>query len=65
MGLFCVNFHFRGADDRALSQALNRRGSRSTALFPAKAAGLHSMKNRRLSKTTGASASSPAVSPKS
>ena len=26
MGLFCVNFHFRTADDRALSEALRRRG---------------------------------------
>ena len=25
MGLFCVNFHFRTTDNRALSEALKRR----------------------------------------
>jgi hypothetical protein len=36
MGLFCVNFHFRTTDDRALSGALNRRGVTRYRVVPAK-----------------------------
>jgi hypothetical protein len=36
MGLFCVNFHLRMTDDRALSEALNRRGIRRYRVVPAK-----------------------------
>jgi hypothetical protein len=36
MGLFCVNFHFRTTDDRALSEALNRRGVTRYRVVPAK-----------------------------
>jgi len=36
MGLFCVNFHFRTTDDRALSEALNRRGITRYHVVPAK-----------------------------
>jgi hypothetical protein len=36
MGLFCVNFHFQTTDDRALSQALNRRGISRYRVVPAK-----------------------------
>jgi hypothetical protein len=36
MGLFCVNFHFRSADDRALSQALHRRGITQYRIVPGK-----------------------------
>jgi hypothetical protein len=35
MGLFCVNFHFRTTDDKALSQALNRRGVSRYRVVPA------------------------------
>jgi hypothetical protein len=36
MGLFCVNFHFRTTDDRALSEALDRRGVTRYRVVPAK-----------------------------
>jgi hypothetical protein len=36
MGLFCVNFHFRTTDDRALSEALDRRGVTESHVLPAK-----------------------------
>jgi hypothetical protein len=36
MGLFCVNFHFRTNDDRALSLALNRRGVTRQRVVPGK-----------------------------
>jgi hypothetical protein len=36
MGLFCVNFHFRTTDDRALSEALERRGVTESRILPAK-----------------------------
>ena len=36
MGLFCVNFHFRTTDDKALSEALNRRGITRYRVVPAK-----------------------------
>jgi hypothetical protein len=36
MGLFCVNFHFRTADDKALSEALKRRGATRHRIVPAK-----------------------------
>jgi hypothetical protein len=36
MGLFCVNFHFRTTDDRALAGALKRRGIRRCRVVPAK-----------------------------
>jgi hypothetical protein len=36
MGLFCVNFHFRTTDDRALSEALNLRGITRYRVVPAK-----------------------------
>src|SRR5438445_691000 len=36
MGLFCVNFHFRATDDRALSEVLNRRGITRYRVVPAK-----------------------------
>ena len=36
MGLFCANFHFRTTDDRALSEALNRRGITRYRVVPAK-----------------------------
>jgi hypothetical protein len=35
MGLFCVNFHFRTTDDRALSEALGRRGISRYRVVPA------------------------------
>ena len=36
MGLFCVNFHFRTNDERALSEALNRRGINRCRVVSAK-----------------------------
>lgn len=36
MGLFCVNFHFRTTDDRALAEALGQRGISRYRLAPAK-----------------------------
>jgi hypothetical protein len=33
MGLFCVNFHFRTSDDKALTAALNRRGITQTIVL--------------------------------
>jgi hypothetical protein len=36
MGLFCVNFHFRTTDDKALSDALERRGVKRYRIVPAK-----------------------------
>src|SRR5260370_40549738 len=36
MGLFCVNFHFRTTDDRALPEVLNRRGITRYRVVPAK-----------------------------
>jgi hypothetical protein len=36
MGLFCVNFHFRTIDDRALAEALNRRRISGYRILPAK-----------------------------
>src|SRR5438105_3377682 len=36
MGLFCVNLHFRTTDDKALSEALNRRGVTRYRVVPAK-----------------------------
>jgi len=36
MGLFCVNFHFRTTDDKALSEALARRGITRYRIVPAK-----------------------------
>jgi ankyrin repeat protein len=36
MGLFCVNMHFRTADDKTLSAALNRRGVTRNLVLPAK-----------------------------
>jgi hypothetical protein len=35
MGLFCVNFHFRTTDDRALAQAAKRRGAAQFRVLPA------------------------------
>ena len=36
MGLFCVNLHFRTTDDKALSDALGRRGVSRYRVVPAK-----------------------------
>jgi hypothetical protein len=36
MGLFCVNFHFRTSDDKALTAALKRRGVTRSIVLPAK-----------------------------
>jgi hypothetical protein len=36
MGLFCVNFHFRTTDHRALSEALDRRGIGRYRVVPAR-----------------------------
>ena len=36
MGLFCVNFHFRTTDDKALTEAVNRRGVTRYRIVPAK-----------------------------
>ena len=36
MGLFCVNLHFRTADDKAVSAALNRRRANRSIVLPAK-----------------------------
>jgi hypothetical protein len=36
MGLFCVNFHFRTTDDRALADALSRRRITQYRIVPAK-----------------------------
>ncbi len=36
MGLFCVNFHFRTMDDKALAEALDRRGVGHYHIAPAK-----------------------------
>jgi hypothetical protein len=36
MGLFCVNFHFRTTDDRALAEALKRREITRYRIVPAK-----------------------------
>jgi hypothetical protein len=36
MGLFCVNFHFRSPDDRALAEALKRRGITRYRVVPGK-----------------------------
>lgn len=36
MGLFCVNLHFRTADDKALTAALNRRNITQNRVLPAK-----------------------------
>lgn len=36
MGLFCVNLHFRTADDKALSAALGQRGVTGYRILPAK-----------------------------
>jgi hypothetical protein len=36
MGLFCVNFHLRTTDDKALSEALKRRGVTRYRIVPAK-----------------------------
>lgn len=36
MGLFCVSFHFRTTDDRALSEALKRRGVTRYRIVPAR-----------------------------
>ena len=36
MGLFCVNFHFRTTDDRALAEAVGRRGVSRYRVVPAK-----------------------------
>ena len=35
MGLFCVNFHFRTTDHKAVSEALDRRGIRRYRVVPA------------------------------
>jgi hypothetical protein len=36
MGLFCANFHFKTADDRAVSEALQRRGLDRYVVVPAR-----------------------------
>ena len=36
MGLFCVNFHFRSSDDKAIAKALDRRGVTESHVLPAK-----------------------------
>ena len=35
MGLFCANFHFRTTEDRALSEAVQRRGVTRYRVVPA------------------------------
>jgi hypothetical protein len=49
MGLFCVNFHFRSTDDRALSEALERRGIARYRVVPGKG-GWTSMYEERASE---------------